>query len=141
LISDQATSYFQVKNYGHDLQKSWKHLERIHVSGSLETILRDRSLWELFIALSSISYPGLRYLHVETTLTVDMRQLKDLVISFKDFLLRRRRDVVYADLVVFAQLEALSPWIEASTQVSTVPKGSQHIEWAEWTLRIKRQGA
>jgi hypothetical protein len=141
LISDPAASYSQVEHYRHDLQKSWRHLERIHVSASLEKILRDRSLWALFIALSSVSHPGLRYLHVEKTLTVDVRQLSNLVTCFKDFLLLRRRDVVYADPVVFAQLKALSTCIEASTPVSILPTGSQHIEWAEWTLNIKPQGA
>jgi hypothetical protein len=141
LISDPARSYSQVADYRHNLQKMWQQLQQVPVAASLEKILRDQTLWDLFNALLSLNHPGLRYLDVKKSLTVDLRSLSRLVTTFKEFLLLQRRDVVFADSVVFAQLKALPPLIRESVRVSTLPTGSERIEWAEWTLTIEPQGS
>jgi hypothetical protein len=117
LISDQQTSYSQVAGYRHDLQKTWQQLQRVPAGASLEKILRDSTLWDLFNALLTLNHPGLRYLHVEKRVTVDIGRLPNLVNTFKEFLLLLRRDVVFSDPVVFPQLKALRTIVRASVPV------------------------
>src|SRR5712691_910857 len=65
LISDPQASYSHVAGYHHALQRAWKHLQRTPAAASLEKILRDSTLWDLFNAMLTLNHPGLRYLHVE----------------------------------------------------------------------------
>ena len=137
LISDPDTSYSHVAGYRHDLQKAWQHLQRTPVAASLEKTLRDSTLWDLFNALLTLNHPGLRYLHVEKEITVNLGRLPSLVSTFKEFLLLLRRDVVFSDPVVLSQLKASPSCVRASVPVSAVPPNSQRVDWEEWTLSIE----
>lgn len=137
LINDPQTSYSHVSGYGHDLQKTWQHLRRVPAGALLEKILRDSTLWDLFNALLTLSHPGLRYLHVEKKVTVDIGRLPQLVNTFKDCLLLLRRDIVFSDPVVFSQLKALRTIVRASVPVSKGPSNAQRVDWEEWTLSIE----
>lgn len=137
LINDPQTSYSQVSGYRHNLQKTWQHLQRVPAGASIEKILRDSTLWDLFNALLTLNHPGLRYLHVEKRVTADIGRLPKLVGTFKECLLLLRRDLVYSDPVVFAQLKALRAIVRASVPVSKVPPDSERVDWEQWTLSIE----
>jgi hypothetical protein len=137
LISDPKTSYSHVAGYHHDLQKAWQHLQRAPAGASLEKILRDSTLWDLFNALLTLNHPGLRYLHVEKEVIVDIGRLPSLVSAFKEFLLLLGRDIVFSDPVVFSQLKALRTCVRASVPVSGELPDSQRVDWEEWTLSIE----
>jgi len=135
LIHDSGSSYAAVTS--HNLQKAWQHFRQAPASASLEQDLRNNKLWDLFTVLLDLNHPGLRYLDVEKRLAVDIRTLASLVRAFREFLLLRRRDVVFSDPDAFGQLRVLPPRVRAGFPVAEQTTGSPQIAWEEWTLGIR----
>ena len=137
VLGDPRTTYSEVAGYGHNLRKTWQHLQPTPTGEALEKSLRDSNLSDLFDALLTISHPGLRYLHVEKSVTVDLGLLPRLVGVFKESLLLRRRDVVFSDPVALCRLKKLRTVVRASVPVSTVTPGPERVDWEKWTLSIE----